>query len=60
VRVVRLARHHVGPFVIMMADMAFQVITRRVAVLVVHRQIDAVVGAAQVVAALRGDRENRR
>ena len=36
VGVVRLALHHVGPLVIMMADMAFQMLAGRVTVLVVH------------------------
>ena len=44
----------------LVADMAVHELAGRVAVLVVHRRVDAVVGAAQVVPALGGERDDRR
>jgi hypothetical protein len=59
VGVVGLAAHHVGALVVLVADVAGEGFTGRVAMLVVHRQVDAVVGAAQVVPAPGRDGQDR-
>ena len=59
-RVVRRAGAHVGPLEALAADVAVQHHVRRVAEVVVHRQRDAVVGAAEVPAALGREGDDRR